>query len=130
MLDDLRDGLPVVLFRIFYLKTNLTRRFAFPDHWDVGGRQLPVGRAGRHVRTGDVLFLMAGAAPLTIFAETVESTPYVLRMHVAVIALTREVAVSMAIETSWMLEHGNDGDEEFARTRIVGLEGAACRSWK
>src|SRR6266536_5207573 len=128
MLYDLCNRLPIVLFRILYLTTNLSGRFAFPDHWDVGGRQLPVGRAGRHVWTGDVLFLLAGAAPLTIFAETVESTPYVLRMHVAVIALTREVAVSMTIETSRMLEHGNDGDEEFARTRIVGLEGAACRS--
>ena len=126
MLDDLREGLPIILFRILNLTTNLSRRFSFPDHRRLCRRQMPAGRARRHVQTGDVLLLMTGAAFLTVLATTVDAALHVLRMDVTVVALSGKVTVSMTIQTARMFEHWNDRGEEVAGARVVFLNGRQC----
>ena len=126
MLDDLCNRLPVIQFRIFNLTTNLSRSPSFPDHRRLRRRQMPAGRTGRHIQTGDILFLMTGAAPLAILAVPIDAPLHVLRMDVAVVALSGKVTVSMTIQTARMFEHGNDRSEEFAGACVVSLAGRQC----
>src|SRR5437764_11887971 len=112
VVDDLGNGFSVVLFWIFYLTTDLSGSLTFPDHRHIGRRQMPVGCARRHVQTGDILLLMTGLALLTILAFSVGSAAHVLSMNVAIVALTREIAIRMAVEATWMFQDGNDGHEK------------------
>src|SRR5438876_68565 len=97
VVDDLGNGFSVVLFRIFYLTTDLSGSLAFPDHRHIGGRQMPVGRARRHVETRDILFLMTSLALLAVLAFSVGSPAHVLSMNVAIVALTWEIAIRMTV---------------------------------
>ena len=121
VVDDLRDGLAVVSFGILDLLTNLSRSFSFPDHRRSAGRQLPVGCARRHVPTGNILLLMAGATLLAIQTFAIQSPSYVLRVDMAIITLSRIVTGCMAVETARMFEHGNDGNEQFAGLCVVPI---------
>src|ERR1700730_5197293 len=114
MLDDLRDRFAVVLFGILNLPANLSGGFSFPDHWHVSRRQMPVGRAGRHVQSRDVLFLVASSALLPIKTLSIRSPPHVLGVNVSVITLSGIITRCMAIETARMFEHRNDRDEKLA----------------
>ncbi len=91
MLDDLRERLTVVLFWILYLPANLTGCAAFPDHWHIGRRQMPVWRAWRHVKSSDVLFLMARAAFLPILAVPIRPASHILDMNTAIVTLSWEI---------------------------------------
>ena len=132
VLDDLRDGLAVVLFWIFYLPADLSGRAAFPDHRHVGRRrQMPVWRAGRHVQSGDIMLLMTGGALLSKLAFPIRSATDILNVYVSIVTLARKVTSRMTIETTRMLENRNDGDKEFTCPRVVVLKRAArCLGWK
>jgi hypothetical protein len=69
---------------------------------------MPIGRAGRHVQTRDILFLMTGAALLTVLTKSVNAAPNVLCMNVIVVALSGEISGRMAVQAAWMFEHRND----------------------
>ena len=108
MLDDLRDRFAVVLFWILDLPADLSGRAAFPDHRHAGWGQMPVWRAGRHVQSGDVILLMTGGALLSKPASTIRSPPDILNVYAAIVTLARKGTSRMAIETTRMLENGND----------------------
>src|SRR2546423_4017119 len=107
MLDDLRDGLAVVLFWILDLPADLSGRAAFPDHRHARWRQMPVWCAGRHVQSGDVILLMTGGALLSKLSFTVRSPPDILNVYASIITLTWKVTSRMAIATTRMLENRN-----------------------
>ena len=77
VLDDLRNCLTVILFGILDLATDLSRRASFPNHRHGRGRQMPVGSAGRHVQSGNVLFLMTGSAFLAVLAFAIDPAAHV-----------------------------------------------------
>src|SRR6266576_405785 len=125
MLDDLRDGLAVVLFWIFDLPADLSGRPAFPDHRHARWGQMPVWRSGGHVQSGDVVLLMTSVALLSKLAFPIRSATYILNVYVSIITLARKVASRMTIKTTRMLENRNDGDEEFTRPGLITLNRAA-----
>ncbi len=129
MLDDLSNGVAVILFGIFYLAADVTWTFSFPDHRHPGRRQMPSGRARRHVQSGDILFLMTGAALLAELALAGDAAFHVLRVNVIVVALSGIVSCGMAIQTTRMFEHGNDRSEEFAGLGIVSFKAGPGRNW-
>lgn len=102
MLNNLRDAFAVILFWVFDLLTDLSWRFAFPNHRHVRWGQMPVWRTRRHVQAGDILSLMTGAAFLRRYTLTRWTASDILRMRVIIVTLTRKVAVCMTIETAWM----------------------------
>ena len=121
VLDDLRDSLAIVAFWIFDLLANLSRSFSFPDHRCSGRRQLPVGGARGHVTTRHILLLMAASTLLPIQTLAIRSPSYILRVDMAVITLPWIVSGRMAVQTTWVFEHGNDGNEQFASPCVIPI---------
>jgi hypothetical protein len=92
---------------------------------------MPVWRSGRHIQSRDIVLLMTGDALLSKLALTIRSPPDILNVYASIITLTRKVTSRVAIETTRMLENGNDGDEELARPGVIALNRAAgCLGWK
>src|SRR5258708_30054136 len=87
---------------------------------------MPVRRSRRHVQSGNVLFLMTGAALLAVLTMPIKPASDVLSVDVIVIALTREVARRVAVETSWMFEHGNYREECSARFCVIFFGDGPC----
>ena len=69
---------------------------------------------------------MTGTALLAVLTMTIWPSSDVLSVDVIVIALTREVSRRVAVETTWVFEHGNYRKECRARFCIVFFDDGAC----
>ena len=69
---------------------------------------------------------MTGAALLAVLTMPIKSASDVLSVDVIVIALTREVSRRVAVETTWVFEHGNYRKECRARFCIIFLDDGPC----
>ncbi len=69
---------------------------------------------------------MTGTALLAVLTMSIKPASNVLSVDVIVIALTREVARRVAVETSWMFEHGNYRDECRARFCVIFFDDGPC----
>lgn len=111
MLDDLRNRAVPVPFRVFEQLAELAVGKPFPDHRHGRRRKGPIGRAGRHVKVGQIMILMAGTAFDGVDAVTIGAPPDVHNVGMAVVSLAREIAGGMTVHAARVAKDGNHGFE-------------------
>ena len=123
MLHDLRRRTTTVFSRILEQLTQLMVRQAFPDHRYLGRREVPVGSARGHVRSGKIVILVTGAAFDGTHSFSVRPAMNLHRVAMAVVTLPRKISGGVAIHTSRMAQHGDYRFESLGR---AGIGMSAC----
>src|SRR5581483_4298101 len=93
----------------------------FPHHWHVGRRHLPVVGSWRHVETCQILFLVAGVAPLSGHSLAVRSSAHIHCMSVLVVTLSRIITAGVAAHTAGVPQYRNERFKRGNGNGVVAL---------
>lgn len=70
---------------------------------------MPVGSSGWHMLSLKVMVLVTGAAMYPGDAVSMRTSPHIHRVPMLIVSLAGKVSVGMAIHTSRIVQHWNDG---------------------
>jgi hypothetical protein len=116
VLDDLLDAAMSVLLRILEQLAELAVSQPFPDHGRLGRGKAPIRRSRRHMRSGQVMVLVTGAALNRIYSLPTGAAPDLHRMPMAVVSLTRKISRGVTVHAPRMTQYRNDGLKSSCRT--------------
>jgi hypothetical protein len=120
VLHNLIDCAMAVECGIFEALTQLTVSEALPDHGRLSGWQMPIRCAGRHVLSGKVMILVAGAAFQAGNTLAFKSAADVHGVLVAIVSLAREVSGGVAVHAARMMEYWHDCLKRRSGYGIIG----------
>jgi len=121
MLHNLLGSAASVLLWILEQFTELAVCKALPDHRRRGRREVPIGRARRHVQASQVVVLVTGATFDRIDTLPIGSAPDLHGVAMAIVSLARIVSDGVAIHAARVMQDGHKGFEGGRRSRIVTL---------
>src|SRR5258708_30350716 len=109
-----------VFVRIFQRTANFRGAQAFPGHWRLRRRELPIRRARWTVKDRGILGLVTGETVQCRGTLSVTATFDVHGVRVTVIALERALTSHVAIHATWTGKHRSDRTEG-SQARFAGL---------